>query len=155
MPERAPYNVDYTTTGMGTMTIRLRSIKFSLPSLYPLCHSRDKIFQALYRFSVLESWAGPGNEATFSVKMTVTIHVLHTVLSAPYYMESESFTNTSPIELSPWQKLDVTNQDMVNVPTCALRRSHLLSYLDSIYQARLGFPSPECLFQPFDLHVVE
>ena len=26
-------------------------------------------------------------------------------------------------------------------------------YLDSIYQARLGFPSPECLFQPFDVQV--
>ena len=26
-------------------------------------------------------------------------------------------------------------------------------YLDSIYQARLGFPSPECLFQPFDIQV--
>ena len=51
---------------MGTSTIRLRSIKSSLPSLYPLRHSRDKIFQALYRFSVLQatkSWAGPGNEA--------------------------------------------------------------------------------------------
>ena len=53
---------------MGTSTIRLRSIKSSLPSLYPLRHSRDKIFQALYRFSVLqatESWAGPGNEASY------------------------------------------------------------------------------------------
>ena len=52
---------------MGTSTIHLRSIKSSLPSLYPLRHSRDKIFQALYRFSVLQaakSWAGPGNEAT-------------------------------------------------------------------------------------------
>ena len=35
------------------------------PSLYP-CHSRDKLYQALSRFSVLqatESWVGPGNEA--------------------------------------------------------------------------------------------
>ena len=47
--------------------IRLRSIKSSLPSLYSVRHSRDKIFQALYRFSVLqatESWAGSGNEAS-------------------------------------------------------------------------------------------
>ena len=54
---------------MGTSTILLRSIKSSLPSLYPLHHSRDKISQALYRFSVLqvtESWAGPGNEASLS-----------------------------------------------------------------------------------------
>ena len=44
----ASCTVDYATTGMGTSTIRLRSIKSSLPSLYPLCHSRDKIYQALY-----------------------------------------------------------------------------------------------------------
>ena len=51
---------------MGTSTIRLRSIKSSLPFSLPLRHSRDKLFQALSRFSVLEateSWAGPGNEA--------------------------------------------------------------------------------------------
>ena len=47
--------------------ICLRSIKSSLPSLYPLRHSRDKIYQALYHFSILqatESWVGPGNEAS-------------------------------------------------------------------------------------------
>ena len=62
----------YATTGatcVGISTIRLRSIKSSLPSLYSLRHSSDKIFQALYRFSVLQatkfkSWAGSGNEAT-------------------------------------------------------------------------------------------
>ena len=51
---------------MGTLTIRLRSIKSSSPFSLPLRHSRDKLFQALSRFSVLEateSWAGPGNEA--------------------------------------------------------------------------------------------
>ena len=56
---------------MGTSTIRLRSIKSSLPFSLPLCHSRDKLFQALSRFSVLqakESWAGPGNEATKRVR---------------------------------------------------------------------------------------
>jgi len=56
---------------VGTSTIRLRSIKSSLPSLYPLRHSRDKIFQALYCFFVLqatESWAGPGNEARLALK---------------------------------------------------------------------------------------
>ena len=40
--------------------------KSFLPSLYPLHHSHNKIFQALYRFfilQVMESWAGPGNEA--------------------------------------------------------------------------------------------
>ena len=33
--------------------------------IYPLRHSHDKLFQALYHFSVLqvtESWTGPGNE---------------------------------------------------------------------------------------------
>ena len=53
-----------------TSMIHLWSIKSSLSSLYPLCHSRDKLFQALYRFSVLqvtESWMGPGNEANEAV----------------------------------------------------------------------------------------
>ena len=56
-----------STTCVGTSTIRLRSIKSSLPFSLPLRHSRDKLFQALSRFSVLEvteSWAGPGNEAS-------------------------------------------------------------------------------------------
>ena len=38
----------------------------ALPSLYPLRHSHDKLFQALYHFSVLqvtESLAGPVNES--------------------------------------------------------------------------------------------
>ena len=41
--------------------IRRRSIKSSLPFSLPLHPSRDKLFQALYLFSVLqatESWAG-------------------------------------------------------------------------------------------------
>ena len=77
MPERVPTvlktatcTVDYrSTTCMGTLTIRLRSIKSSLPFSLPLRHSRDKLFQALSRFSVLEateSWVGPGNEARIS-----------------------------------------------------------------------------------------
>ena len=52
--------------------IRLRSIKSSLPFSLPLRHSRDKLFQALSRFSVLEateSWAGPGNEAKIYLYM--------------------------------------------------------------------------------------
>ena len=70
LPERAPttkqlyvychryYTVDYRstcTTCVGTSTIRLRSIKSSLPFSLPLRHSRDKLFQALSRFSVLEA----------------------------------------------------------------------------------------------------
>ena len=59
--------VDYrSTTCVGISTIRLRSIKSSLPFSLPLRHSRDKLFQALSRFSILEateSWTGPGNEA--------------------------------------------------------------------------------------------
>ena len=73
LSERAPTKktatctVDYrSTTCVGTSTIQLRSIKSSLPLSLSLRHSRDKLFQALYSFSVLqatESWAGPGNEA--------------------------------------------------------------------------------------------
>ena len=62
-----------------------RSIKSSLPSLYPLRHSRDKIFQALYRFSVLQatkSWAGPGNEATL-LRNYATRLSAQALLSAP------------------------------------------------------------------------
>ena len=59
----ATCTVDYRSTMcVGTSMIHLRSIKSSLP----LRHSRDKLFQALFRFSVLEateSWVGPGNEA--------------------------------------------------------------------------------------------
>ena len=42
-----------------------------LSSLYPLCHSPDKLFQALYHFSLLqatESWVGPGNKANVVLK---------------------------------------------------------------------------------------
>jgi len=70
----ASCTVDYATMGVGTSTICLRSIKSSLPSLYPLCHSHDKIFQVLYRFSVLqatESWAGPRNEASGQLVSTL------------------------------------------------------------------------------------
>ena len=83
LPERTPTSlvprlwvrgctctVDYRpTTCVGTSAIRLCSIKSSLPFSLPLRHSRDELFQALYRFSVLqatESWAGPGNEAIIS-----------------------------------------------------------------------------------------
>ena len=59
--------VDYRpTTCVGTSTIRLHSIKSSLPFSLPLHHSHDRLSQALSRFSVLEameSWAGPGNKA--------------------------------------------------------------------------------------------
>ena len=34
-------------------------IKSSLPSLYPLRHSHDKLFQALYHFSILALSPGP------------------------------------------------------------------------------------------------
>ena len=54
--------VDYRSTMcVGTSMIRRRSIKSSLPFSLPLHPSRDKLFQALYLFSVLqatESWAG-------------------------------------------------------------------------------------------------
>ena len=58
--------VNYAITCIGTSTIRLHSIKSSLPSLYALRHSHDKLLKVLYRFSILqvmESWAGPENEA--------------------------------------------------------------------------------------------
>ena len=54
--------VDYlSTTCMGTSTICLRSIKSSLPFCLPLRHSRDKLFQALSHFSVLEATESSNN----------------------------------------------------------------------------------------------
>ena len=65
LPERAPTKktatctVDYrSTTCVGTPTIRLRSIKSSLPFSLPLHHSCDKLSQALSRFSVLHASDG-------------------------------------------------------------------------------------------------
>ena len=46
----ATYTVNYATMCPGTVMIRPCSIKSSLLSLYPLRHSRDKLFQALYHF---------------------------------------------------------------------------------------------------------
>ena len=60
---------------MGTSTTRLRSIKSSIYCLHPLRHSCDKLFQALYCFSVLqatESWAGSGNEAIAGVSLQLS-----------------------------------------------------------------------------------
>ena len=57
---------------MGTSMVRLHPIKSSLPFSLPLHHSRDKLSQALSRFSVLqatESWAGPENEANVIVQV--------------------------------------------------------------------------------------
>ena len=72
--------VDYRSTMcVGTPMIRLRLIKSSLPFSLPLHPSCDKLFQALYLFSVLqatESWAGPGNEAVsqwYGMKMSITL----------------------------------------------------------------------------------
>ena len=51
-----------------TSTIGQCSNKFSLPPFYPLHHSCEKLFQALYRFYILqvtESRAGCGNNANF------------------------------------------------------------------------------------------
>ena len=62
---------------MGTSTICLHSIKSSLPFSLPLRHSRDKLSQALSHFSILqvmESWAGPGNEARFQSCMYSAFH---------------------------------------------------------------------------------
>ena len=51
----------YTTTCMGKSMIQLCSIMSFLPSLYPLCHSHDKLFPTIYCFSIFqvtEDWAG-------------------------------------------------------------------------------------------------
>ena len=67
---------------MGTLMIRLCSIKSTLPSVYRQHHLRDKLFQIPYCFSVLqamESWAGPGNEASTQM--------------VPYNMERESYNS--------------------------------------------------------------
>ena len=44
-----------TVNCMGTSTICVCSVKSSPPSLYPLHHSYDKLFQTLSHFSVLQA----------------------------------------------------------------------------------------------------
>ena len=63
--------VSYALICVGTLLRcghpRPHSIKPFPPPFLSWCHSREKRYQALSRFSVLqatESWAGPGNEAT-------------------------------------------------------------------------------------------
>ena len=83
---------------MGTSMICLCSIKSYLPSLYPLCHSRDKVFQALCRISVLqamESWAGLGNEASLHPhcsfwQVTCRLKMLLTVLNSGHLIKPNS-----------------------------------------------------------------
>ena len=90
MPEQVPYQnmatctVDCATTCMGMSVVRLRSIKSSLPSLYPLRHSWINYSRPSLTFSILqatESWVGPENEASYTPmkllnsQMTVTQHI--------------------------------------------------------------------------------
>ena len=95
---------------MGTSTIRLRSIKSSLP--FSLRHSHDKLFQALSRFSVLEateSWAGLGNEAIvnvltdthFSFLSFLTAHTAPTPFLFLYIMVLNVFFTTCLAKIYP------------------------------------------------------
>ena len=64
----------WAITCMGTSTIRLHSIKSSLPSLYSLRHSRDKLFQALSAFLYCKRWkAGLG--------LGTRLNLLHVMLN--------------------------------------------------------------------------
>ena len=106
---------------MGTSTIHLRSIKSSLPSLYPLRHSRDKIYQALYRFSILQvtkSWAGPGNEASCSWhqrKFSSLRYVLY-IVSSSEKGHAEGITNLS--RQSRWRYIVCLPFTKSNIPQC-------------------------------------
>ena len=119
--KKATCTVDYrSTTCVGISTIRLRSIKSSLPFSLPLRHSRDELFQALYRFSILqatESWAGPGNEANLEA---VWPNIVPTK-SSSYSISYSSY--------SDW--LSTNTQDhckRFNDDTCALRSRRYNSY---------------------------
>ena len=46
------------------LTICLHSTKSSLPSLYPLHHPCDELFQALSALQSNQIWEGPGNDAS-------------------------------------------------------------------------------------------
>ena len=72
-------SISYTTACIGTLMICLHSIKSSLPSLYPLCHSCDKLSQAVYSFSLLqvtESWVEPGNKASHYGEAVKTVNLI-------------------------------------------------------------------------------
>ena len=73
---RGPYigrGKDYRSKRVG-MPVGLPT--FSLPSLYPRRHSRDKMIQALSRFSRTASdrklGVGPGNEATIAIQSALS-----------------------------------------------------------------------------------
>ena len=64
---------------VGTLlAFRSRSIKVSLPSLYPQCHSRDKISQAFRAFRTASDKAvqRPGSEASTEVQFLLLPHFI-------------------------------------------------------------------------------
>ena len=59
------------TVDMCVGTHRQSAYTHVSPCLHPLGYSRDKLFQALSHFFILEvteSWAGPGNEGIATVR---------------------------------------------------------------------------------------
>ena len=63
--------IDYMWVHRQFTNAQLR--KSSLPSLYPLRYSCEKLLQSLYHFFILqvtESWAGPGNKASDQLRDT-------------------------------------------------------------------------------------
>ena len=108
------------STGVGTLTICLRLIKSSLPSLYPLSHSCKWIIPAaIYHFSILqvmESWVGPGNEAMyrricFSQYQASSAVARNWGLHLMYQVQSGDFITLIPItnlEQDTWWNLTHT-----------------------------------------------
>ena len=71
----------------------------NLPSRYPIRHSYDKIFQALYHFSVLqgvETCVGPGNEAPFWEEKSSAIETVY------YLSHACTMQNTLSVQQCVW-----------------------------------------------------
>ena len=88
--------------------VRPRTIKPFLPPFLSRRHSREKRYQALSRFTVLEameSWAGPGNEANSAVFPMdyVSVLVITSEEKVVYVVNSHScllLTSMSDVRLS-------------------------------------------------------
>ena len=103
-----------STTCVGTSTIRLCSIKSSLP----LRHSRDKLYHALSHFFILqamESWAGPGNEhKLFTISLLVFEASAALLSSVMHFVHVNSSCEVWWVSWSP--KPTTTNFDSGSVP---------------------------------------
>ena len=125
-----------------------RSIKFSLPFSLPWRHARDKLSQALSRFSVLlatKSWAGPGNEARSvtlflilkKIGLWQTIFLAYTCTPA-YDMHTHTCIRTNNYQHVHMNAYTYTLQEAYKQWLCATRLTlHMMSDTNSTNSTQL------------------